>query len=70
MRRIAPVSLAFVAAIMLAVTGMHAARAQQSIRVISDQTTNDFPVGVSFSLSFSAPAEVKEVRLQDRKSVV
>ena len=41
-----------------------ASRAQQPISVVSDQTQNEFPRGVSFSLTFSAPAAVKEVRIQ------
>ncbi len=65
MVRIAPIRLVAVVAVSLfALTGVIAGRAQESIRVIDTQATNEFPRGVSFSISFSAPAAVKEVRLQ------
>lgn len=40
-----------------------AAVAQQPITVISEAPQNEYPVGVSFSITFSAPAGAKEVRL-------
>ena len=58
-------SLAVLVAIVALVAASPAAtRAQQPITVISDQTQNQFPRGVSFSITFSAPAAVKEVRIQ------
>jgi hypothetical protein len=39
------------------------ASAQQAITVISDEPRNEFPSGVSFAVSFTAPAASKEVRL-------
>ena len=65
MRKSALISLAALAAIVVTVAGPHgAARAQQPISVVSDQAQNQFPRGVSFSITFSAPAAAKEVRLQ------
>jgi hypothetical protein len=55
---------AFVAIAVLVAGAPVSARAQQAISVVSDETQNEFPRGVSFSISFHAPAEVKEVRLQ------
>lgn len=40
------------------------AAAQQAISVLSDEPRNEFPTGVSFSVSFTAPAAPKEVRLR------
>jgi Peptidase MA superfamily len=65
MPKLAPIALAAFAAVMLfAAAGAGAASAQQPIRIISDQTQNQFPRGVLFSVVFSAAADVKEVRLQ------
>lgn len=55
-------SLAF--AVLAAAHTPAAVRAQSPITVVSDQAQNDFPRGVSFSVSFNAPAPTKEVRLQ------
>jgi hypothetical protein len=65
MRKPLLMSLAAFAAIAVLVAGAPgSARAQQAISVVSDETQNEFPRGVSFSITFHAPAEVKEVRLQ------
>jgi hypothetical protein len=40
------------------------ARAQEGIDVISDVPRNDFPTGVTFTLSFNAPSPPDEVRLR------
>ena len=53
-----------VAIVALAAASPAATRAQQPIAIISDQAQNQFPRGVSFSITFSAPAAAKEVRLQ------
>jgi hypothetical protein len=58
------VSFVAVPAMIAAPPGARTVRAQDAIVVQSDQARNDFPVGVTFSLSFSAPAPPKEVRLQ------
>lgn len=39
------------------------AAAQQPITVVSEAPQDDFPVGVTFAISFNAPAGVKEARL-------
>src|SRR5438874_3412400 len=39
-------------------------RAQQAIVVQSDEPHNDFPPGVTFGVTFNAPAPPKEVRIQ------
>ena len=39
-------------------------RAQQAIVVQSDEPHNDFPLGVTFGVTFNAPAPPKEVRIQ------
>jgi hypothetical protein len=65
MRKPLLMCLAAFAAIAVLVAGVPgSARAQQAISVVSDEAQNEFPRGVSFSISFHAPAEVKEVRLQ------
>jgi len=38
-------------------------RAQQDINVLSDTTTNNFPAGVTFNITFTAPSAPGEVRL-------
>ena len=40
------------------------ARGQESIQVVSQQATNEFPTGVTFSISFTSPAPAEEVRLR------
>jgi hypothetical protein len=40
------------------------ARAQSGIMIVSEQPRNEFPRGVTFTLSFTAPAAPKEVRIQ------
>ena len=55
------------ALIILATAGVHAAMpaaAQQPINVIAEEPRNEFPSGVTFTISFTAPAEVKEARLR------
>ncbi len=48
-----------------AVSGGHRAQAQSSAIVVqSDEPHNDFPLGVTFGVTFTAPASPKEVRLQ------
>lgn len=65
MRKSVLISLVALAAVFAVVASPRgAARAQQPISVVSDQTQNEFPRGVSFSITFSAPAAAKEVRLQ------
>ncbi len=65
MRKLVLTSLAaFLPIIVLAAASPCASRAQQPIAVISEQAQNEFPRGVSFSITFSAPAAAKEVRLQ------
>jgi hypothetical protein len=65
MHKSALISLAALAAIFVVAAGSPAAvRAQQPISVVSDQAQNEFPRGVTFSITFSAPAAAKEVRLQ------
>lgn len=62
--RNAPLALLLAAA--AALSGLRAAPvavAQQPITVISETPQNEYPVGVSFSITFSAPAGAKEVRL-------
>jgi hypothetical protein len=49
--------------VVFAAAPPHASRAQQPISVVSEQAQNQFPTGVTFSITFSAPAAVKEVRL-------
>ncbi len=44
--------------------GARPAAAQAAISVVSEAPQNDFPAGVSFSISFTAPAASKEVRLR------
>jgi hypothetical protein len=61
---LACLAAAATAAALFAGSGAMETRAQQPITVVSDQTQNEFPRGVSFSISFNAPAAVKEVRLQ------
>ena len=55
-------SLAF--AVLAAAHAPAAIRAQAPIAVVSDQTQNEFPRGVSFAVTFNAPASTKDVRLQ------
>ena len=50
-------------AIAFASQPRHAA-AQEAITVISESARNEFPVGVTFSISFSAPAPEDQVRLR------
>ncbi len=38
--------------------------AQQAITVVSEEPRNEFPAGVTFTISFNAPAGVKEARLR------
>src|SRR3990172_9308671 len=38
--------------------------AQQAITVLSEEPRNEFPAGVTFTISFNAPAGVKEARLR------
>jgi hypothetical protein len=65
MRKSALISLAAFAAIFVVAAGPPgAARAQQPISVVSDQAQNEFPRGVTFSITLSVAAGVKEVRLQ------
>ncbi len=67
MRKPVLMTLAALIAIAVLLAGAPASTgAQQPISVVSDETQNEFPRGVSFSVSFRAPAEVKEVRLQYR----
>lgn len=40
------------------------AKAQDAIAVVSEQPRNEFPRGVSFTLSFTAPSAPKEVRIR------
>jgi hypothetical protein len=58
-------ALAFV---ILAATVMHvalpSARAQQPITILAEEPRNEFPAGVTFTVSFNAPAQVKEARLR------
>jgi hypothetical protein len=49
---------------LLTATAGSSARAQEAITVISDTPRNEFPDGVTFSVSFDAPAEEEEVRLR------
>ena len=57
------------ALIILATAGVRAVMspavgAQQPINVIAEEPRNEFPAGVTFTISFNAPAEVKEARLR------
>lgn len=45
------------------VAGSSTVSAQQGIQVISEEPTNEFPTGVSFSITVNAPAGVEEARL-------
>jgi len=59
------VSFAALPAIVAAPPGARTARAQQGAIVVqSDEAENDFPAGVSFSVTFTAPAPPDEVRLE------
>jgi hypothetical protein len=51
------------AATNLALPQLPQASAQQPITVVSEEPRNEFPSGVSFAVSFTAPAASKEVRL-------
>lgn len=53
-------------AMMAAATVAPAARAQAGIAVVADEADNEFPVGVTFNLSFTSPADPGEVRLRYR----
>lgn len=50
----------------LALARRPVARAQSAITIVSEQPQNEFPRGVTFTLSFTAPSAPKEVRLQYR----
>jgi hypothetical protein len=43
-----------------------AGSSQEAITVVSDEPRNEFPAGVTFTLSFTSPTPVEEVRLQYR----
>ncbi|MHB8376866.1 MAG: peptidase MA family metallohydrolase [Dehalococcoidia bacterium] len=63
-RAASPLAVAVVALFALLASPRVAARAQQSAIVVqSDQAENDFPAGVTFRLTFSAPSPPKEVRV-------
>jgi hypothetical protein len=47
-------------------SGTRAAETQEAITVISDAPRNEFPTGVTFSVSFNAPAAEDQVRLRYR----
>jgi hypothetical protein len=49
---------------LLIPAGMRTAAAQEAITLISDAPRNEFPAGVTFAVSFSAPAPETEVRLR------
>lgn len=55
-----------VAIALIAGADARSATAQESITVISDSPQNEFPTGVTFSVSFSAPAAEEQVRLRYR----
>ncbi|MDE3095401.1 MAG: hypothetical protein KGK07_05285, partial [Chloroflexota bacterium] len=64
MRAVFPLAAALLALLALLAPPRLAARAQQPpIVVQSDQAENDFPAGVTFRLSFTAPSPPKEVRV-------
>jgi len=64
MRKVATLVLLLAVVIGLRSVGAPYASAQQPITVVSEQTQNDFPTGVSFTISLNAPAGVKEARLR------
>ena len=57
-------ALLLVTVIGLRGVGPSGASAQQPITVVSEQPQNNFPTGVSFTISLNAPAGVKEARLR------
>lgn len=57
-------ALALLAAAALALPSSPAAATQEAIDVVSNTPRNEFPVGVTFSLTFRPAGEVEEVRLQ------
>lgn len=59
-------ALAVAVVIVIAGNGTRTAGGQEAITVISDSPTNDFPTGVTFSVSFNAPAAEEQVRLRYR----
>ncbi len=57
-------ALSLAAVIGLRGAGPSGASAQQPITVVSEQPQNEFPAGVSFTISLNVPAGVKEARLR------
>lgn len=64
MRNAAIVVLVAVAALLGAAWLAPSVSAQQPITVVSEEPRNEYPQGVTFAVSFKAPADTKEVRLQ------
>lgn len=64
MRNAAIVVLATLAALLGVVRQTPSVSAQQPITVVSEEPRNEYPQGVTFAISFKAPADTKEVRLQ------
>jgi hypothetical protein len=53
-----------VIAVVLAALSMPLARAQEPISVIAEAARNEFPAGVTFTISVRAPADTEDVRLR------
>lgn len=50
-------------AVMMATLSSTSVRAQEDVNVLNDAARNDFPTGVTFTLSFTAPEQPDEVRV-------
>jgi hypothetical protein len=57
-------TFALMLAIVALIPTMRSASSQDAISLIDDSPRNEFPAGVTFSVSFSAPAPATEVRLR------
>jgi Peptidase MA superfamily len=64
LRKLLVVVLALAVAMLTVASPRPQAHAQQAIVVQSDEPHNDFPLGVTFGVTFNAPAAPKEVRIQ------
>ncbi len=62
-RRVLLLPVAMVMVLFGVLPAASGSRAQQAITVQSDQPRNEFPAGVTFTLTFTAPSAPKEVRL-------
>ena len=64
MLRIGALAVIIICALVAAMSAVPRAQAQESIQVVSESADNEFPVGVTFSIAFTSPAPVAEVRLR------